>query len=139
MAVRAVPPETGHISVHYTDRIVELVGRRAQAPRIPDQSADAIVELQVHAVGQLVEIIELRGIVEEREAHISALASGLRTWRERALAEKGIRGAEREHLQEREAELVSELHQQVLRVQELEETLARIRRRHWWQRIASSG
>ena len=139
MAVRAVPPETGHISVQYTDRIVELVGRRAQAPRIPDQSADAVVELQVHAVDQLVEIIELRGIVEEREAHISTLASGLRTWRERALAEKGIRGAEREHFQQREAELVSELHQQVLRVQELEETLARIRRRHWWQRIASSG
>ncbi|MDQ2960953.1 MAG: hypothetical protein M3R48_07890 [Candidatus Dormibacteraeota bacterium] len=136
---------------------VSDVPRVAPTPPAPDPSAavddDGIVELRGTLAAQLtamrtgvldrpaaeldsvVELIRLRTELVDRDRRITALSTGLRTWRERAFAEAAARRTERADAHDREREIVSLLHQQMQLADSATAELERIRARRWWQRL----
>ena len=97
-------------------------------------SADTVRALRLLAMDNLVDIIQLRELVQERDAQIAALTAEVDTWRTRALEEHAHRGVEQAESHRRERELVTVLHSELIRNETLTNELS-WRRKPWFKRI----
>ena len=156
MAVRVLPagtigiplnpiaaPEPPPLEVEDDVPTLHLVGRSeqrlAQALFQTDAvdepySPDTVRALRLLAMDNLVDIIQLREIVQERDAQVAALTGEVDLWRVRALEEHAQRGVEQREAVHRERELVTVLHSELIR----NETLSgeqEWRRKPWFRRI----
>jgi hypothetical protein len=82
----------------------------------------------------LVDIIQLREVVQERDAEVVALTAEVDMWRGRALDEHALRGMDQREASRRERDLVTVLHSELIRNENLAEELA-WRRKPWFRRI----
>lgn len=97
-------------------------------------SADTLRALRLLAMDNLVDIIQLRELVQEREAQVAALTGEVDIWRGRALEEHANRGVEQREYIHRERELVTVLHSELIRNETLSGELA-WRRKPWFKRL----
>src|ERR1019366_823757 len=97
-------------------------------------SPDTVRALRLLAMDNLVDIIQLREIVQERDAQVAALTGEVDLWRVRALEEHAQRGVEQREAVHRERELVTVLHSELIRNETLSGELA-WRRKPWFRRI----
>jgi hypothetical protein len=97
-------------------------------------SPDTVRALRLLAMDNLVDIIQLREGVQERDAQIVALTGEVDMWRARALEEHAHRGVEQRESVRRERELVTILHSELVRNEILSGELA-WRRLPWFRRI----
>jgi hypothetical protein len=156
MAVRVLPPGTIGIPLNPTPApeppplevdddvpTLHLVGRSEQrlAQALFDTEAldepyspDTLRALRLLAMDNLVDIIQLREVVQERDAQVAALTGEVDLWRTRALEEHAHRGVEQAEYQRRERELVTVLHSELIRNETLSGELA-WRRQPWFRRI----
>jgi hypothetical protein len=156
MAVRALPPGTIGIPLNPTPMpepppleleddvpTLHLVGRSEQrlAQALFDTesvdepySPDTLRALRLLAMDNLVDIIQLREVVQERDAQLAALTAEVDVWRSRALEEHAHRGVEQAEYHRRERELVTVLHSELIRNETLSGELA-WRRKPWFRRI----
>lgn len=156
MAVRVLPagtigiplnpvpaPEAPPLEVEDDVPTLHLVGRSEQrlaralfqteGVDEPD-SPDTVRALRLLAMDNLVDIIQLREVVEERDAQVSALTSEVDMWRARALEEHAHRGVEQREAVRRERDLITVLHTELVRNEVLSGELA-WRRTPWFRRI----
>jgi hypothetical protein len=156
MAVRALPPGTIGIPLgpspvpeppplDLDDSVptLHLVGRSEQrlAEALFDTesvdvpySAETVRALRLLAMDNLVDIIQLREAVQERDAQVAALTAEVDVWRARALEEHANRVVEQTESVHRERELVTVLHSELIRNEALAGELA-WRRKPWFQRL----
>ena len=156
MAVRVLPagtigiplnpvsaPEPPPLEVEDDVPTLHLVGRSEQRlaqalfqtegvdePETPD----AVRALRLLAMDNLVDIIQLREVVEERDAQVAALTSEVEMWRARALEEHAHRGVEQREAVRRERDLITVLHSELVRNEILSEELT-WRRQPWFRRV----
>jgi hypothetical protein len=97
-------------------------------------SADTVRALRLLAMDNLVDIIQLRELVQEREVQVAALTGEVDLWRTRALEEHANRGVEQREYVHRERELVTVLHSELIRNETLSGELA-WRRKPWFKRL----
>ena len=97
-------------------------------------SADTVRALRLLAMDNLVDIIQLRELVQEREAQVAVLTGEVDLWRTRALEENANRGVEQREYVHRERELVTVLHSELIRNETLSGELA-WRRKPWFKRL----
>jgi hypothetical protein len=97
-------------------------------------SPDTVRALRLLAMDNLVDIIQLREVIQEREAQVATLTGEVDTWRARAIEERAQRGVERREAVRRERELVTVLHSELIRNEMLSGELA-WRRKPWFRRI----
>lgn len=97
-------------------------------------SADTVRALRLLAMDNLVDIIQLREVVQEREAQVAALSGEVDLWRSRALEEHANRAVEQREYVHRERELVTVLHSELIRNETLSGELA-WRRKPWFKRF----
>jgi hypothetical protein len=97
-------------------------------------SADTVRALRLLAMDNLVDIIQLRELVQEREAQVAALTGEVDLWRKRALEEHANRTVEQREYVHRERELVTVLHSELIRNETLSLELA-WRRKPWFKRF----
>ncbi|MFZ0129921.1 MAG: hypothetical protein WAL77_10940 [Candidatus Dormiibacterota bacterium] len=97
-------------------------------------SPETVRALRLLAMDNLVDIIQLREGVQERDAQIVALTGEVDMWRARALEEHAHRGVEQRESVRRERELVTILHSELVRNEVLSGELA-WRRLPWFRRI----
>lgn len=135
MALRV--PDVADVSPHASEltppdphdsAIVELRGSPMRALLLDEVPAE---------VETLVEMIRLRTAVVDRDRRIATLTIGVRTWRERAIAEAAARRTDLADAHDREREIVSLLHQQMQLADSATAELERVRSRPWWQRLRS--
>ncbi len=128
------------------DPVIELAGARATSLRVaPPASAaaetaeasqsPALLALRLRAIDTFAEMIRLRTEVADRDRRIALLGAGVRTWRERAVAEQAARRREAVEAHEREREVISLLHQQMVMADAATAELERIRALPWWRRL----
>jgi hypothetical protein len=98
------------------------------------ESPDTVRALRLLAMDNLVDIIQLREVVEERDAQVAALTSEVDMWRARALEEHAHRGVEQREAVRRERDLITVLHSELVRNEALSGELA-WRRTPWFRRI----
>ena len=156
MAVRALPPGTIGIPLNPTSLhekppleveddvpTLHLVGRSEQrlAQALFDTEAvdepyspDTLRALRLLAMDNLVDIIQLREVAQERDAQLATLTAEVDLWRSRALEEHAHRGVEQAEYHRRERELVTVLHSELIRNETLSGELA-WRRKPWFRRI----
>jgi hypothetical protein len=157
MAVRVLPegtigiplnpvaaPEPPPIEVEDDVPTLHLVGRSerrlAQAlfeTEAVDEpySPDTVRALRLLAMDNLVDIIQLRETVQDRDAQVAALTLEVDMWRGRALDEHALRGMDQREATRRERDLVTVLHSELIRNENLAGELA-WRRKPWFRRIA---
>jgi hypothetical protein len=157
MAVRAVPPGTIGVPLNPITRpetpqlallpgqreaLLEMVGRSeqrlAEALHATEPVSGAITDETVHAlrmlaIDNLIDIVQLRETLQERDAEIASLTSELDEWREIALRERSRRRVDADASYQREHDIVSALHHQMFENEALVEELS-WRRRPWWRR-----
>jgi hypothetical protein len=97
-------------------------------------SADTVRALRLLAMDNLVDIIQLRELVQERESQVAALTGEVDLWRARALEEHAHRAVEQREAVHRERELVTVLHSELIRNETLSGELA-WRRKPWFKRL----
>ncbi len=97
-------------------------------------SPDTVRALRLLAMDNLVDIIQLREVVQERDAQLAALTSEVDMWRARAIDEHTQRGVDQREAVRRERELVTVLHSELVRNETLSSELA-WRRKPWFLRI----
>jgi hypothetical protein len=97
-------------------------------------SADTVRALRLLAMDNLVDIIQLRELVQERDAQVAALTGEVDLWRTRALEEHANRTVEQREAVHRERELVTVLHSELIRNETLSGELA-WRRKPWFKRL----
>jgi hypothetical protein len=97
-------------------------------------SPDTVRALRLLAMDNLVDIIQLREVVQERDAEVAALTGEVDLWRTRALEANAHRGVEQREAVRRERELVTVLHSELIRNENLSGELA-WRRKPWFRRI----
>ncbi|HVC42694.1 MAG TPA: hypothetical protein VND54_12015 [Candidatus Saccharimonadales bacterium] len=156
MAVRVLPagtigiplkpapaPEPPPLEVEDEVPTLHLVGRSeqrlAQALFETDAvdepySPDTVRALRLLAMDNLVDIIQLREAVQERDAQVAALSAELDLWRTRAVEEHAQRDVEQREAVRRERELVTVLHNELIRNETLSGELA-WRRKPWFRRV----
>jgi hypothetical protein len=156
MAVRVLPagtigiplnpasaPEPPPLEVEDDVPTLHLVGRSEQRlaqalfqSEAVDEpySPDTVRALRLLAMDNLVDIIQLREAVQDRDAQVVALTSEVDMWRARALAEHAERGVEQREAVRRERELVTVLHSELIRNETLSGELA-WRRKPWFRRV----
>jgi hypothetical protein len=100
------------------------------APYTPD----TLRALRLLAMDNLVDIIQLRELVQERDAQVATLTGEVDMWRKRALDEHANRDVEKREYIHRERELVTILHSELIRNETLSGELA-WRRRPWFRRL----
>lgn len=100
-------------------------------------SADTVRALRLLAMDNLVDIIQLRELVQERDAQLAALTGEVDMWRARALEEHAHRGVEQGEYHRRERDLVTVLHSELIRNETLTNELT-WRRKPWFKRIGHS-
>ena len=154
MAVRVLPagtigiplnpvpaPEPPPLEVEDDVPTLHLVGRSEQ--RLAEAlfetesvdepySPDTVRALRLLAMDNLVDIIQLREVVQERDAQVAVADSAeVDMWRGRAVDERAQRGVEQREAMHRERDLVTVLHSELVR----NETA----RRASWRGAASLG
>ena len=156
MAVRVLPagtigiplnptpaPEPPPLEVEDDVPTLHLVGRSEQRlaealfqTELVDEpySPDTVRALRLLAMDNLVDIIQLREAVEERDAQLAALTSEVDMWCSRAIDEHAQRGADQREAVWRERELVTVLHSELIRNETLSNELAWLRK-PWFRRI----
>lgn len=156
MAVRVLPagtigiplnptpaPEPPPLEVEDDVPTLHLVGRSeqrlAQALFETDgvdepYSPDTVRALRLLAMDNLVDIIQLREAVQERDAQIAELTGEVDMWRTRAVEGHVQRAVEQREAVRRERELVTVLHSELIRNETLSGELA-WRRKPWFRRI----
>ena len=97
-------------------------------------SPDTVRALRLLAMDNLVDIIQLREAVQERDIQVAALTGEVDMWRTRALEEHANREIEAREGVRRERELVTVLHSELIRNETLTGELA-WRRKPWFKRI----
>jgi hypothetical protein len=97
-------------------------------------SADTVRALRLLAMDNLVDIIQLRELVQEREAQVASLTGEVDLWRTRALEEHANRSVEQKEYVRRERDLVTVLHSELIRNETLTGELA-WRRKPWFKRL----
>lgn len=97
-------------------------------------SADTVRALRLLAMDNLVDIIQLRELVQERDGQVAALSAEVDLWRTRALEEHANRSVEQREYVHRERELVTVLHSELIRNETLSGELE-WRRKPWFKRI----
>lgn len=161
MAVRAVPPGTIGVPLNpvpqadkpllallpgQREAMLEMVGRSeqrlAEALHATEPVYGAITDETVHAlrmlaIDNLIDIVQLRETLQERDAEIASLTHELDEWRDIALNERSRRHVDNEASYHREHDIVSALHHQMFENEALVEELS-WRRRPWWRRGKSS-
>jgi hypothetical protein len=156
MAVRVLPagtigiplnptpaPEPPPLEVEDDVPTLHLVGRSEQRlaqalfeTEAVDEpySPDTVRALRLLAMDNLVDIIQLREGVQERDAQIAELAAEVDMWRTRAVEGHVQRAVEQREAVRRERELVTVLHSELIRNETLSGELA-WRRKPWFRRI----
>jgi hypothetical protein len=154
MAVRVLPAGTIGIPLNPTSApeppplevddgvpTLHLVGRSEQRlaqalfqTEAVDEPYSPVRALRLLAMDNLVDIIQLREVVQEREAQAAALTAEVDMWRARALDEHAHRGVEQREAVRRERELVTVLHSELIRNETLAGELA-WRRKPWFRRV----
>jgi hypothetical protein len=161
MAVRAVPPGTIGVPLNpvplpdkpqlallpgQREAMLEMVGRSeqrlAEALHATEPVSGAITDETVHAlrmlaIDNLIDIVQLRETLQERDAEIADLTRELDEWRDIALNERSRRRVESDASYRREHDIVSALHHQMFENEALVEELS-WRRRPWWRRGRAS-
>ncbi|MFZ0919226.1 MAG: hypothetical protein WB793_05620 [Candidatus Dormiibacterota bacterium] len=97
-------------------------------------SPDTMRALRLLAMDNLVDIIQLREAVQERDAQIVELTGEVDMWRTRAVEGHVHRAVEQREAVRRERELVTVLHSELIRNETLSGELA-WRRKPWFRRI----
>jgi hypothetical protein len=97
-------------------------------------SPDTVRALRLLAMDNLVDIIQLRELVQERDAQVAALTAEVDMWRVRALEEHANRAVEQTEYVRRERELVTVLHSELIRNEALTGELD-WRRKPWFRRL----
>lgn len=97
-------------------------------------SPDTVRALRLLAMDNLVDIIQLREAVQERDAQIAELTGEVDMWRTRAVEGHVQRAVEQREAVRRERELVTVLHSELIRNEILTGELA-WRRKPWFRRI----
>ena len=97
-------------------------------------SPDTVRALRLLAMDNLVDIIQLREAVQERDAQIVELTGEVDMWRTRAVEGHVQRAVEQREAVRRERELVTVLHSELIRNETLSGELA-WRRKPWFRRI----
>ena len=97
-------------------------------------SPDTLRALRLLAMDNLVDIIQLREAVQERDAQIAELTGEVDMWRTRAVEGHVQRAVEQREAVRRERELVTVLHSELIRNEILSGELA-WRRKPWFRRI----
>jgi hypothetical protein len=156
MAVRVLPagtigiplnptpaPEPPPLEVEDDVPTLHLVGRSEQRlaqalfeTEAVDEpySPDTVRALRLLAMDNLVDIIQLREAVQERDAQITELNGEVDMWRTRAVEGHVQRAVEQREAVRRERELVTVLHSELIRNETLSGELA-WRRKPWFRRI----
>src|ERR1019366_3081084 len=134
MAMQVTPTPSAEAT---REGIVELVGRSQSVRRAPAATGDtsALLDLQMQAIDNFVEMIRLRTELADRDRRIATLRVGLRTWRERAGLEEAGRRSDASEARDREREIISLLHQQMQVADAATAELERIRALPWWRRL----
>lgn len=125
-------------AVHETrERIIELVGTRTETvlTAAPVEETPAMLAVQLQLIDNFVEMIRMRTEIAEKDLRVADLTAGIHTWRERAAAEQAARRLDAAEAREREREIVSLLHQQMLVADAATAELERIRALPRWRRI----
>ena len=163
MAVRAVPPGTIGVPLNSVppqngaappgtrlqlapgqrEAFLEVVGRSerrlAEALHASDVAVSGdITEETIHAlrllaIDNLVDIVQLRESLDDRETQLAALIDEMQMWRARAIEEAAARRVETKEFARRERELVSVLHRQITENYHLTAELEE-QRKPWWRR-----
>jgi len=97
-------------------------------------SPDTVRALRLLAMDNLVDIIQLREAVQERDAQMAVLTAEVDMWRGRAVEERAQRGVEQREAVHRERDLVTVLHSELVRNETLSSELA-WRRKPWFRRL----
>ena len=156
MAVRVLPagtvgipldspptPEPPPLEVEDDVPTLHLVGRSEQRlaqalfqTEAVDEpySPETVRALRLLAMDNLVDIIQLREAVQERDAQIAELTGEVDMWRTRAVEGHVQRAVEQREAVRRERELVTVLHSELIRNEILSGELA-WRRKPWFRRI----
>jgi hypothetical protein len=156
MAVRVLPagtigiplnptpsPEPPPLEVEDDVPTLHLVGRSEQrlAQALFESEAvdepyspDTVRALRLLAMDNLVDIIQLREAVQERDAQVAELTGEVDMWRTRAVEGHVQRAVEQREAVRRERELVTVLHSELIRNETLTGELA-WRRKPWFRRI----
>jgi hypothetical protein len=156
MAVRVLPagtigiplnpipaPEPPPLEVEDDVPTLHLVGRSEQRlaqalfeTEAVDEpySPDTVRALRLLAMDNLVDIIQLREVVQERDAQVVELTAEVDMWRGRALDEHALRGMDQREATRRERDLVTVLHSELVRNEVLSGELS-WRRKPWFRRI----
>jgi hypothetical protein len=156
MAVRVLPegtigiplnpvptPEPPPLEVEEDVPTLHLVGRSEQ--RLAEAlfqtesvdepySPDTVRALRLLAMDNLVDIIQLREAVQERDAQVAVLTAEVDMWRGRAVEERAQRGVEQREAVHRERDLVTVLHSELVRNETLSSELS-WRRKPWFRRL----
>ena len=126
------------------DGAVEVLGRAIKGAgaqlSISNGQTDATADetmraLRLLALDNLIDLVQLREQLAEREAQISILEAEVASWRQRALSETVARKTDATEAYSRQRELVSVLHRQLIQNDELQAQLERSQRRSWWRRL----
>jgi hypothetical protein len=139
----ALPGARVQLAPGLQEAFLEVVGRSekrlAEALHASDVAVSGdITEETIHAlrmlaIDNLVDIVQLRESLDEREAEVAELAADLAIWRARALDEGAARTVEAREAIRHERELVSVLHRQINDNYVLNERI-NAERRPWWRR-----
>ena len=134
MAMQVTPMPSAEAT---REDIVELVGRSQSVRRAPAATGDtsALLDLQMQAIDNFVEMIRLRTELADRDRRIPTLTIGLRTWRDRTGVEQAERRREAGEARASEREIISLLHQQMQVADAATAELERIRALPWWRRL----
>ena len=128
----AAHPNRGDIEVLGT-LLRESPTRERPAGAAALATDETLRALRLLALDNLIDIVDLREKLIEREAEAVALTEELTRWRTQALTEKALRKTEAARARHHERELVTVLHRQMIDIDVLSGELA-WRREPWWRR-----
>jgi hypothetical protein len=155
MAARPAPSQAATIPDHLSpetaarpfpipdDGAIEVLGRAMKGVAAAEPSTnghdvstagETMRALRLLALDNLIDLVQLRESLTERDAQVSLLEAEVSAWRQRALTEASARKADAAEAYDRQRELVTVLHRQLIQNDELQDELTR-QRRSWWHRL----
>jgi hypothetical protein len=132
------PPE---VDAAGTDGVIEVLGRlvrdlQAAPPDAVDgdtPSEETVHSLRLLTLDNLIEIVQLREAIAERETTITSLRIDVDVWQERCKTLSEARASEKVAAHQRERELITVLHRTLLENDSMQAEL-QWRRRPWFRR-----